>query len=151
MTPQDIVKLTFQGEFGGGHLLSDYDRCLNWIEREYAEIQQDKYASLYEDIGFGFARIQLQALDANGLTPVDVANLFYSSASIAYGDNERYLCKLSLLPSLIDDRFSFSGNDMRAFIEIYLKNGGGMLSHSEAYRRAYHPAYRVIFQNQKKG
>lgn len=151
MTPQDAVKLVFQGEYGGGHLLSDYDRCLAWIKKEYSETKQSDTCDLYEDIGFGFVRVQLSALDRSGLITEQIADMFYSSASVTYGDNERYLQKLALLPSLIDERFTFSPNDLRTFIDKYLEQGGGALSHSETYRKAYGPAYRVIFDKKKKG
>ena len=151
MTAQDVVKLVFQGEYGGGHLLSDYDRCLAWIKKEYSETEQNVSCDPYEDIGFGFVRLQLSALDLVDLTVETVADMFYSSASVAYGDNEQYMRKLALLPSLIDERFAFSANDLRSFIDGYLKQGGGMLSHSEVYRNAYRPAYRVIFDKTKKG
>lgn len=151
MTPQDVVKLVFQGEYGGGHLLSDYDRCLAWIKKEYSETKQSNTCDFYEDIGFGFVRVQLSALDRSGLTAEQVADLFYASASVAHGDSERYLQKLALLPSFIDERFAFSTNDLRSFIDQYLAQGGGMLSHSETYRNAYSPAYRVIFDKTKKG
>lgn len=151
MTPQDLVKLIFQGEFGGGHLLTDYDRCLAWIEREYQNTAQQPDVELYEDIGFGFARLQLSALDRAGITPRQAANLFFTSASVLCGDQDRYLKKLGLLPSLIDDRFSFGTEEMTAFIADYLRAGGGMISHSEPYREKYRPAYRVIRVSNNKG
>lgn len=151
MTEQDLVKLIFQGEFGGGHLLTDFDRCGEWIEREYRQTKQLPDIPLYEDIGFGFARIQLSALDSAGLDPCDVAEMFFASASVAYGSETRYQTKLSCLPALLDDRFGFSGDQLRAFIEEYQRAGGGMLSHSEIYRQCYNPAYRVIFLNSQKG
>ena len=151
MTPQDLIKLIFQGEFGGGHLLTDYDRCLAWIEREYLNTAQQSDAELYEDIGFGFARLQLSALDRVEMTPRQAADLFFASASVMCGDRDRYLKKLDLLPSLVDGRFSFGAEELSAFITDYLRAGGGMISHSEPYREKYHPAYRVICVSDNKG
>ena len=35
MEPTDAVKLIYQNEFGGGHLIQDVDSCLNYLRREY--------------------------------------------------------------------------------------------------------------------
>lgn len=150
MTEQDLVKLIFQGEFGGGHLLTDFDRCKAWIEQEYRQIPQKPNLPLYEDIGFGFVRIQLAALDASGFTPLDVAEQFFASASVPYGREETYRTKLALLPHLVDDRFIFTGEQLAVYIESYLTTGGGMLSHTATYRQLYTPAYRVIRLADKK-
>lgn len=144
MQEQDLVKLIFQGEFGGGHLLSDFNRCLLRVIAEYSEIKQNPDAPLWEDIGFGFARIRMDALDANGMDPEDLAELFFSSASVSYGSMETYRQKLSRLPSLIDSRFLFRPAALEAYLEKYINNGAGMLSHSALYRNLYHPAYRVV-------
>ena len=36
MQPRDAVKLIYQNEFGGGHLIRDEEACLNYLRREYA-------------------------------------------------------------------------------------------------------------------
>lgn len=151
LTEQDLVKLVYQSEFGGGHILTDMDRCLAWIEREYAETKQSGTEPLYEDIGFGFFRLQLSALDTAGLTPKQAAERFYASASVSYGSEESYRKKLMCLPSLIDSRFRFTGEELNAWIEGYLSAGGGMQSHTQSYREAYAPAYRVIFLGKDNG
>ena len=39
MQPQDVVKLLYQNEFGGGHLISDANRSLMYLTKEYDSIQ----------------------------------------------------------------------------------------------------------------
>ena len=34
MQPTDAVKLIYQNEFGGGHLIRDEQACLNYLRRE---------------------------------------------------------------------------------------------------------------------
>ena len=40
MMPQDVVKLIYQHEFGGGHLIKDKNLSLIRLEEEYASIQK---------------------------------------------------------------------------------------------------------------
>ena len=35
MEPTDAVKLIYQNEFGGGHLIRDEESCRNYLYREY--------------------------------------------------------------------------------------------------------------------
>ena len=51
MQPQDAVKLIYQNEFGGGHLIRAEEACLNYLRREYADLEKDPSAQLYIDAG----------------------------------------------------------------------------------------------------
>ena len=53
MQPRDVVKLIYQNEFGGGHLIRDEQACLNYLRREYDSITKKPNALLYEEIGNG--------------------------------------------------------------------------------------------------
>ena len=66
MEPTDAVKLLYQNEFGGGHLIRDEAGCLNYLRREYESTEQSADAPLSEDIGNGMHRIFLNALDHSG-------------------------------------------------------------------------------------
>ena len=63
MTPQDGVKLIYQNEFGGGHLIADPVRSLERLRAEYAALPSGLSAPLAEDIGNGMARVNLSGLD----------------------------------------------------------------------------------------
>ena len=53
MHPCDAVKLIYQNEFGGGHLIRDKQAVLNYLRREYESVEKDSAMPLYEDIGNG--------------------------------------------------------------------------------------------------
>ena len=38
MQPTDAVKLIYQNEYGGGHLIQNEQACLNYLRREYADL-----------------------------------------------------------------------------------------------------------------
>src|SRR5690554_2896384 len=68
MAVQDYVKLLYQAEFGGGHLIDDPDRSLERLVTEAGQIDEaspsapDTNPTLYEPIGNGLARLHLQGL-----------------------------------------------------------------------------------------
>ena len=40
-TPQDYVKLLYQSDFGGGHLLADRESAFARLQDEYSAVQSD--------------------------------------------------------------------------------------------------------------
>ena len=42
----DIVKLAYQNEFGGGHLIADEKASLEWIKKELSSVKFDPQAQL---------------------------------------------------------------------------------------------------------
>ena len=145
MRPEDAVKLIYQNEFGGGHLISDPEKSLEWIRREYAETTSDSSAPLLEDIGNGIARLHFQPLDISKLSLEDVNALFVRSAEVHKGDMENFRRKLELLEeNFADIGFSFDRAALNDYLKRYREAGCPMVSHSEVYRKAYKPCYRVI-------
>ena len=59
MQPTDAVKLIYQNELGGGHLIRDEEACLNYLRKEYETVEKDPTMPLHEDIGNGIVRVNL--------------------------------------------------------------------------------------------
>ena len=74
MQPRDTVKLIYQNAFGGGHLIWDEEACLNCLRREYADLEKDPTASLYEDIGNGIVRVNLAAVKPEDLERLGIVD-----------------------------------------------------------------------------
>lgn len=147
MEPTDAVKLIYQNEFGGGHLIRDEISCLNYLRREYESVIQSSDAPLTEDIGNGMVRVFLNALDNSGYTIDRLGADFIQSASIRRGSLDSFLKKLEVLRQLTrEGRMPFSPEVLDAYLEEYRQAGFPMVSHSDAYRQAYSPAYRIIFR-----
>ena len=148
MEPTDAVKLLYQNEFGGGHLIRDEAQCLAYLRAEYARTPQNADIPLAEDIGNGMVRIHLSALDAHGY-PVDQLGAdFIRSAQDQTGSLPSFLSKLAILRQLAkEDLLPFSSDALEGYLADYEKAGYPMVSHSEAYRSAYSPAYRVIHRS----
>lgn len=144
MEPTDAVKLLYQSEFGGGHLISNEDACLAYLRAEWERTPYDPDVPLVEDIGDGMVRVMLAATtDADALEAL--GRDFIRSAANVYGTLERFLEKLALLRQLAaEGKFAFSLAELDEYLTAYEKAGYPAVSHSETYRSLYRPAYRVL-------
>ena len=143
MQPTDAVKLIYQNEFGGGHLIRDEQACLNYLRREYANLEKDPTALLYEDIGNGIVRVNLAAVKPEDLERLGRA--FIDSAAKHNGTLDSFLHKLKGLRMLTEEGvFTFDTNALSAYLSEYKAAGYPAVSHSPKYREVYNPAYRII-------
>ena len=143
MQPTDAVKLIYQNEFGGGHLIRDEQACLNYLRREYADLEKDPTAPLYEYIGNGIVRVNLAAIGPEDLD--QLGKNFIDSAARHKGTMDRFLNKLEVLRKLANEGvFNFDTNALNAYLSEYEAAGYPAVSHSPEYRQAYKPAYRII-------
>ena len=145
MQPCDAVKLIYQNEFGGGHLIRDEQACLNYLRREYADLEKDPTVPLYEDIGNGIVRVNLGAVREEALE--QLGQDFIASAAKHKGTLDSFLNKLGVLHKLTTAGvFSFDLDALNAYLSEYKAAGYPAVSHSPEYRQAYNPAYRVILR-----
>ena len=143
MEPTDAVKLLYQNEFGGGHLIRDEGACLQYLQREYSMIHKHSDAPAWEPIGNGMIRVNLACLEPDRIPQLAAA--FIRSASAHTGSKERFRQKLELLRGVCREGiFSFSPEALEAYLRPYEQADFPMVSHSAAYRAAYQPAYRVV-------
>lgn len=147
MRPQDAVKLIYQNEFGGGHLIKDRRQSLERLRTEYEAAASAPVREPVEDIGNGLVRVYLSALDGERLTPEGLNGAFIRSAELCRGSMAAFLEKLEVLRELCGQGvWRFSPGELEEYLTGYLAAGCPVVSHSEAYRRAYRPAYRVLLR-----
>ena len=145
MQPRDAVKLIYQNEFGGGHLIRDEEACLNYLRREYADLEKDPTAPMYEDIGNGIVRVNLAAVREEDLE--QLGQDFIASAAKHKGTLDSFLNKLEVLQTLTTEgMFAFDLDALNTHLSEYKAAGYLAVSHSEQYRQAYKPSYRVILK-----
>ena len=148
MRPADAVKLIYQNEFGGGHMICDADASLLRLKSEHASVHHDISAPLFEDIGNGMVRVMLTAIDTRKYPLERLNSDFIFSAAHHRGDTAAFLCKLKTLRRVTDDGvFGFSGAELDKYLSEYADLGYPPVSHSPEYREAYNPAYRVIMSS----
>lgn len=139
MNAEDVVKLFFQGTLGCGHLLADEAKVADRIMQEEQHLQPDAAMSLTEDLPGPYVRLYLPRAMADGIAPLWIARLMaLSSAPDA--------TRVDVMEALSTLSESESGCKASALAEAAarLEDPHYLPSHSDAYRDAYAPAYRVI-------
>jgi len=141
MTPCDAVKLIYQATFGVGHLLADEKTVRARIAEEEKTVVPAPECPQTEDIGGGFARLYLNREESAGR----IASLFLDAGTVVSGTEEKFLERLDILRKQTRDGvFPFGTNALETYLSGYLADGIRVVSHSEEYRAAYRPAYRVV-------
>ena len=140
--PVDAVKLCYQSAFGCGHLVKNKNFALSMLKNELCETTSDAGAQLYEPIGGGYFRLDLHKAKAIGIPEEKIAEIFIESANS--GDKTELEPKIEVLKKLAEEgRTPFSEKSLSEYLSGY---NGEMVSHSEKYRKAYAPAYRVVME-----
>lgn len=151
MAPQDAVKLAYQSAFGCGHLLSARDTCADFVLRERESTPEDAAAAPSVPLGGGLCRLSLAAPATRALSPERMADcMLLTDAWVrARSDNEaRFEALLDTWETLAEaGETPFSAEELRAYLLDYRARGCPVVSHSEAYRAAYAPSYRVVLSD----
>ena len=139
LTVQDLVKLSYQSAFGSGHMMPDPAAMLAYLKRELAQTAQTG-GELLTPIGGGLFRLNLCAMEESGLRAETVAGLFRHAAGS--GDFEEYLRTLEEMAGA--GELPVSPAELGAYLVDYRGRGCPAVHHSDTYRDAYHPAYRIV-------
>ena len=144
MTPCDCVKLLYQSVYGCGHFV-DAGKAEQRLKAELDLVQKNS-PDLFESICNGRARLMLGAIEEGDISLV--SRMFAASAKedVAFGaDNYNFQKGLDVIVSMAKEgRLPFSEIEAKSYINAYIQAGGGAVSHSNVYREAYAPAYRVM-------
>lgn len=144
MQPQDLVKLLYQNVFGGGHMISDPYASLLRLQTELKTLDSSVPTELFEPIGNGLVRVSLHVVPQGLLTACQLNDLFVASANKQRGSTKQFV---AILDTVEEQVCSLQGplfiHAFQSYLEHYRKAGYPMVSHSDIYRKAYHPAYRV--------
>ncbi|MGE4277432.1 MAG: uridine kinase [Lawsonibacter sp.] len=139
MEPRDAVKFLYQSYMGGGHLIPDESTSLARLEAEWAQVDSAPSAPLGEPLGNGLYRLHLNACKGIGLSPFTINRLFFLTAQSTVPDPQGLAGALNLV-----DTLPFSREIADDYLVQYRVQGCPLVSHSETYRAAYSPAYRIV-------
>ncbi len=148
MEPADYGKLLYQNEFGPEHMISSPEAVQEWLDREWAETAQAtkipdnrEHADLIEDIGNRLYRFHLAGgYDLSIAAPL-LSRLFFLTARQHQGTTEGLIEKLGFLQEY-GQQPGFPS--LEPWLTEYIQAGCPALHHSETFRQAYAPHYRIL-------
>lgn len=142
---QDLRKALYQSTFGCEHLSADPSAAAERIRAEAEDIAVRERT--IEALDGPWARVSLGFLD-DGLTAETFAAAFARSAAIP-GENTAALeQRLTTLLELVQtQRIPLPYSEATAEIAAWRADGFPPCHHSDAYRSAYRPSYRVLHRS----
>ena len=145
MQPQDVLKMCYQAAFGAEHLLTDEQSARDYLTREWEAVPGDSDEALYERISNEVCRLNLRAWKGQNL-PMDwLLQLFVLSCRPLPNAQNRFFAFLGSVDALCAaDGLPFGTDEWKAAKESYLHEGLRPVHHSDIYRQAEKPAYRVM-------
>lgn len=153
MEPQDVFKLIFQAAFGAEHLLMDKAAAYAYLEKEYEAVSAEQ-EPLYEQIQANRYRVNLRAWKMREMPIQWLFRMFVSSVERHAKCNEESKQDFrqenftqyieTAKDALKEGAFAFSYEEFLQYTEEYEKAGPRAVHHSEGYRAAERPAYRLV-------
>lgn len=137
MRPQDYGKLAYQTEFGPKHMALEPEFVLSILKQEWASINSGGNTLPVEELGEGMCRFHLTRDYDVEQAALLLAKLFLLTAQKPRGSDNGLLRKLELLSKL-----NIPG--MNDWLSEYQRQGFPAVHHSEAFRIAYRPHYRLL-------
>ncbi len=139
----DLFKFLYQSSFGCEHLISDIAAAKAYIRKE-AESACPVEGDLVEALDGAYCRVHLDYL-RKGLSADTFAKLFVLSGAHVEDGKERLEEKLSVLWKMAQEgELPFSKEEVEAALEKWRVEDYPACHHSEAFRVAYAPAYRLM-------
>jgi uridine kinase len=151
--PVDSIKFIYQNAFGCGHLLPEAAVCAENIRLEMEQTSTDDAEPAFEPLGNGLCRLNLRNTQVRALSPLRVARMMRVTAERFQPSPERFSDSLNALRSLaashgadgVAPRLPFTADALEASVR-QRSSADELPRHSERYRSAYRPAYRVVLR-----
>ena len=144
LRPRDAIKLCYQAAYGAEHLLPDPAAAHDYLHRELSACAADAAEPLYEEISPDLCRVNLRAWKARAYREAALLALFLQACAprpdgearlAALFSEVSVLCAQGLLP--------FGLPEWQAELDDYRRQPPHAVHHSEAYRAAERPCYRL--------
>ena len=136
MTEEDVVKFAFQGMLGVGHMVPSESAALERLHAEMSGLEADPGEKLTERLSPQWFRLNLRAARAAGLREEDIAYMLCRSAEKKPLDFTRR--------NVYNFCVKLDGSDRMKSAAQCVLDENRLPSHSDIYRDAYRPAYRVL-------
>jgi hypothetical protein len=146
MRATDFYKLLYQGVFGVGHIMGE--GAPDWLEREAEglNLQEHPKEPLLEEVSADgkMVRVNLRPYLRQGL-PLGGLFTAMEETSRVEVSSEEFKEAWAVFKALVaSGRLKVDMGEFKALDDELWREGCHPHHHSEAYRDAYHPAYRVV-------
>ena len=139
----DALKLLHQRAFGCGHLM--HEECLSYLQKEIASIHPIANQAPYSLIGNGLCRLHLAHPQVHALPPAWIFAMMQATQAGFTPKKESFMQEVQWLQALsAEGKTPFSQEELQRFWQAYDQENCPPFRHSEAYRKANAPAYRVV-------
>ena len=141
MQSRDVVKMCYQAACGAEHLLSDVEGARAYFDAECASVP-NKDEPLFEQISSEICRANLGAWKQSGMPFEWLFSMFTATKFSGAGKNA-----LPAYLNAAEEVLREVGFDMDAwdaYMAEYRAAGMPAVRHTEAYREAEQPAYRIV-------
>ena len=139
MQPQDVIKLCYQAARGAEHLLADTARARAYFDREYAATPADAALPLIEAISENVARVNIAAWKAADFPADWLFRMFVHTAGVPMGGAEPLEACIAGAAAIVHAMPGWEDA-----LAAWRDAGMPAVHHSEAYRAAERPAYRIV-------
>lgn len=148
MMVQDMIKLIYQNEFASGHLIRNVSESLHRLHTEVEGITVSDYdanISLFDEIGNGLVRLNLNSIKDYQIELETINSFFVLTSKAFKGTIDSFERKLKVLRQLCEEgKLPFTVYEVDENIQDLKAQNYPPVSHSDVYRRAYNPSYRVV-------
>ena len=140
--PRDVVKLCYQAAFGAEHLLQDIDRARAFLLKESEETKA-KDIPLWEPISVDICRVNLAAWKYHGM-PVEWLFQMFAASFGKRENGESLFWEYLKTAGSVWKAENRSAEELETYLSDYMKEGLHPVHHSDIYREAEQPAYRIV-------
>ncbi|MBN2794252.1 MAG: hypothetical protein JXR88_02515 [Clostridia bacterium] len=139
----DLIKIIYQNEFAGGHMIKNENVALQRLLEEMETIEKNN-DRLFEPLGNGLCRIQLKAAK-DGILNSTLNRFFVLTANHRKGEVKSYEEKLDWFVHAIEQgAFECNIDEVLTYVQNQKDLGYPAMHHSALYNKTYQPAYRVV-------
>lgn len=143
----DIYKLLHQAALGAGHAVSDGAQALAALESECRSMADGPEEPLVDRIAPDgrLARVHLRTYLAQGHDVATLADAFARTPQLYPAAPEKLAKYCGCLGDLADTGgIPFTRAEVTVWLNDVAARGYPVVRHSQTFRDAYHPAYRVV-------
>ncbi len=143
LCPTDVLKLLYQRAFGGEHIALDEKKAAAYLAAEYETVPQTADFPKMEKIGGSVMRVYLDGIPKTSVGTF--ARLFVRGARGFCADANRLKSDIvAVCAAAKRGEMPFPAAKWDAAVAQWQAAGMPPVRHSEEYRAAYRPAYRLL-------